>query len=259
MKRRLSGFLGLLIAMAAAQAGDQQREADYARSIQQTPGIGRVVWLRAGEQSFLALFTEAEKTDNVQAAIVLHDRGEHPDQQPLIHGLRTVLPQHDWTTLAIQLPVREAGAGVEEYYGLFDEARARIQAAIDYLRNNGAQHIALVGHGMGAAMAANMLSIDPNGLFALAAISLSLPDNAMPQAQAGDFIQKIALPFLDIYAEFDLPKVVDSARQRRMLGKDNPVYRQVRINGENHAFQQDSNLLIKRVYSWLALNRSPNS
>jgi hypothetical protein len=93
---------------------------------------------------------------------------------------------------------------------------------------------------------------------ALVAISLPLPSSSVPPAQIARFIPKIALPFLDLYAEFDLPDVVDTARQRRMLGKDNPVYRQVKMYGQNHAYQQDSALVIKRVYSWLDLMLNQN-
>lgn len=258
MNFRRFGWLILAFVVGAAHAGNSQRELDYANSLQQAIGTAGVVWLNAGESAFLALLTEAEKTDSSRAVVVLHDMGEHPDQQPLVHGLRTVLPQHNWTTLAIQLPVREIGASQADYYGLFDEAHGRIQAAVEYLRNMGAKDIALVGYGMGAAMAAYSLSLDPNGLAALVVVSLAVPNTALPQAQTGAFIKKIALPILDVYAEFDLPEVVDTARQRRMLGKDNPVYRQIRINGENHAYQQDPNMLIKRIYSWLALSLGPN-
>ncbi|QPK65540.1 DUF3530 family protein [Methylomonas sp. LL1] len=241
-----------------ALAGDQPRELDYAANLQRNLGMGQIVWLNAGDQKFLGLLTEAEKSDNSNAAIVLHDQGEQPDQQFLIHGLRTVLPQHNWTTLAVQLPLREIGAGAADYYPLFDEARERIRASVEFLRGKGAKNIAVIGYGMGAAMAAYSISLDPDALLALAAISLPLPDSDLPQAQIGQFIPKIALPFLDLYAEFDLPEVVDTARQRRMLAKDNPVYRQIRINGENHAYQHDPGMVIKRVYSWLALTLSPN-
>lgn len=240
------------------QAGGSQREMDYADYLRQTVPMEQGIWLGEGGQSFFALLTEAEKSDHVRAVLLLHDMGEHPDQKPIMHGLRGVLPQHNWTTLSIQLPVREAGAGRADYYGLFDEAHGRIQTAVRYLRKIGAKDIAVVGHGMGAAMAAYSLSLDPNGLAALALVSLAVPDSSLPQAQTGEFIRNIALPILDLYAEFDLPEVVDTARRRRMLGKDNPVYRQVRMNGENHAFAQDPNLLIKRIYSWLALSLGPN-
>lgn len=258
MIERLLIWAVLLILPTAILAGDQQREQDYAASLEKNNPVGQVIWLNAAQQRFLGLFTQAERTDNTNAVIVLHDRGEHPDQLPLIHGLRTVLSRHNWTTLAIQLPLREIGAGAADYYDLFDEARDRIQAAVNYLRDNGAKNIALIGYGTGAEMAAYSLSLDPDALLALVAISLPLPTSNIPPAQMATFIPKIALPFLDLYAEFDLPDVVDTALQRRMLGKDNPVYRQVKMYGQNHAYQQDPALVIKRVYSWLDLMLNQN-
>ena len=234
-------------------ASDQRREQEYAASFEKNNPVGQIIWLNAEQQRFLGLFTQAEKTDNTNAVIVLHDSGEQPDQLPLIHGLRVVLSQHNWSTLAIQCPLHEIGADTEDYYDLFDEARDRIQAAVTYLRDNGAKNIALIGYGSGAEMAAYTLSLDPNALLALVVISLPLPASNLQQAQIGTFIPKIALPFLDLYAEFDLPDVVNTARQRRMLAKDNPVYRQIMINGETHAYQQDPAIVIKRVYSWLDL------
>jgi len=239
------------------QASDQIRELEYAQDLASKVSTGRLLWLAAKPHDFLTLWTEAEKTDNTNAAILLHDMGQHPDQAPLIQGLRTVLPQHGWATLSLQMPLREREASALDYYGLFDEAQARIHAAVEFLRQQGAQNIALVGYGMGAAMACYSLSQKSAGIFGWVAISLPWPDSSLPQAQVGDWMQQIALPFLDLYAEFDLPAVVDKARQRRMLAKDNPVYRQVMINGETHGFDHDPDLVIKRVYSWLALNLSP--
>ena len=250
MSSRHTGVLLLFLLSFVVHASDQQRELEYAQVLQQT-NSNNVVWLKAGEQSFLGLFTEAEKTNNAKAVILLHDAGSYPDQQPLIQGLRQLLPQRNWSTLAIQLPLREMGASQDDYFGLFDEAHLRVKAAVEYLHNNGAKTIALIGYGMGGAMATYSLGQESAGLAGLAAISL-------PQAQLGEFIKKIALPFLDIYAEFDLPNVADTARQRRMLAKENPVYKQVMISGENHAYQNDPNMLVKRVYSWLALNVTEN-
>lgn len=239
-------------------ASDQRREQEYAASLEKNNPVGRIVWLQAEQQRFLGLFAQAEKTDNTNAVIVLHDSGEQPDQLPLIHGLRVVLSQHNWSTLSIQCPLHEIGADTADYYDLFDKARDRIQAAVHYLRDNGAKNIALIGYGTGAEMAAYTLSLEPNALLALVAISLPLPASSLQQAQIAAFIPKIALPILDLYAEFDLPHVVDTAHQRRMLAKDNPVYRQIMINGENHAYQQDPAIVIKRVYSWLDLMLNQN-
>lgn len=252
MRRKIPLFLILGLLVQTATAGDDKREQDYAASIQQHLTVGKAVWLKAEGKSFLSLYTEAEKTDNADAVIILHDIGEHPDQKPLVHELRTILPQHSWATLALQMPLRESGAAEADYYPLFDEAKARIAAAVDYLRNIGAKNIVLVGYGVGALMGVYALNGKPDNIAALAAISLPSPDTAAPQAQTLTFIKNIALPLLDIYAEFDLPAVADTARQRRMAGKDNPVFRQVRMDGENHAYQQDHERLVKRLYSWLS-------
>jgi hypothetical protein len=67
-----------------------------------------------------------------------------------------------------------------------------------------------------------------------------------------DLIKGLSLPFLDLYAEFDLTEVTDSARDRRLLSQENPMYRQVRLEGENHAYRADPGLVGKRIYSWLS-------
>lgn len=246
-------FAWLLFTVPAAWAGDQQREQDYAASLQNTPLAEQIVWLKSAETQFLSLFVEAEKTDNHLAAIIIHDVGDHPDQQPLIHELRSTLPLHNWSTLALQMPLREVGATTQEYYPLFDQARERIEAAARYLQTKGAKQIAIIGYGMGGAMASYSVQTKKTISMALVVISLPLPDSTLPQAKIGGFLQAINLPILDIYAEFDLPEVADTARQRRMIAKDNPVYRQIRIDGENHTYLNDPGLVVKRVYSWLAL------
>jgi alpha-beta hydrolase superfamily lysophospholipase len=229
-------------------AGDRLRERDYATLLQSRESV----WLASGEHSFLALWREAEKSGLQQAAILLHDAGEHPDS-PLIHELRALLPQHGWATLALQMPLREAGATREEYYALFDEALQRITVALQHLQaQKQMQRVVLIGHGLGAMMATYAMHRQPDTAQALVTISLPLTTGTEPQALMGDFIQKLAVPFLDVYAEFDGADVVDSARDRRLLAKDNALYRQVRLDGENHAYQVDPALLGKRVYSWLA-------
>lgn len=253
MRFRPAFAIFCLAAALPAAAGDLRREQDYAEQIQRHLTAGRAVWLQAELLPFLGLYSDAEKTDNRDAVIVVHDMGGHPDQGPVVRGLRSILPKHGWAVLSLQMPVREAGAGLDDYFALFDEAAARIDAAVAYLQQGGAKRIAVVGYGVGAAMALYRLSAKPDGVMALAAVSLPVADNRLPQAQSLEQIKRIGLPFLDVYAEFDLPSVLDTARQRRMAGKDNPVYRQIRLDGEGHAYLQDDNLLVKRIYTWLTI------
>ena len=69
-------WIWLLLFTMTASASDQQREADYASTLEQTLTEGQLVWLKAGDKSFVGLFTEAEKADNTHSAIVLHDAGD---------------------------------------------------------------------------------------------------------------------------------------------------------------------------------------
>ena len=183
--------------------------------------------------------------------IILHDIGGHPNQQQLIYGLRVFLPEHNWTTLSLQMPLREAGVEKEEYYPLFSEAAARIQAGIDYAKNNGAGNVVVAGYGLGGLMGAYALSEQTRDIKALAAISLPVPATKIKQLKPWNLSSKIKIPMLDIYGALDVPDVTESARERRLAAKENTGYRQVKINDEGHAYLHDEGMLVKRIYSWL--------
>lgn len=235
----------------ACLAGDDKREAGFADTINKTLTMGKAVWLEAEGKKFLGLYTETEKVIDQGVAIILHDMGGHPNQQQLVYGLRAVLPNHNWATLALQMPVREAGAGQEDYYALFPEAAARIRAGIDYAKNNGAASIVLVGYGLGGLMGIYALSEQAADVKALASISLPVPTTENPMAQTVELIKKVKMPMLDIYGALDVPDVTESARDRRLAAKENTGYRQIKIDDEGHAYLHDEGLLVKRIYSWL--------
>jgi pimeloyl-ACP methyl ester carboxylesterase len=236
------------------RASDEKREAEYAESIGKTLSMGKAVWLESEGKKFLGLYTETENNAGLDVIIILHDIGGHPDQQQLISPLRVFLPEHNWATLSLQMPLREAGAEKEEYYALFPEAAQRIRAGIDYARNNGAEHIVLIGYGLGGLMAAYALAEQSSGINALVAVSLPVPETGDKTVQTLDFLSKIKIPFLDIYGALDLPEVTKKARERRLAAKDNMYYRQLTIPDEGHAYLHDEGLLVKRIYTWLEAN-----
>jgi dienelactone hydrolase len=234
-------------------ASDEKREADFAEGINKTLTMGKAVWLESEGKKFLGLYTETEKSANKGTVIILHDRDGHPNQQQLIYGLRVFLPEHNWATLALQMPLREAGAGQEDYYALFPEAAARIQAGISYAKNKGAENIVVVGYGLGGLMGVYAQSEQAADIKALVTISLPVPTTTNKIAQTLEFIKKIKIPMLDIYGAIDVPDVTDSARDRRLAAKENTGYRQIKINDEGHAYLHDEGLLVKRIYSWLGV------
>lgn len=234
-------------------ASDEKREIEFAESINKTLAMGKPVWLESEGKKFLGLYTETEKVNNKDTAIILHDTGGHPDQQQLIYGLRVSLPEHNWSTLSLQMPLRETGVENEEYYALIPEAAARIKAGINYARSNGAENIVLVGYGLGGLMAAYLLSEQAADIKALVTISLPVPVTENKTVQTLEFIKKIRIPMLDIYGALDVPDVTESARDRRLAAKENEAYRQIKLNDEGHAYLHDEGLLVKRIYSWLGV------
>jgi len=239
--------------MVHSMASNVLRELEYAEEIEAALLAGEVVWLKVKGERFLTLYTATEKVTNSGTAIILHSADGHPNQKKLIKPLRTFLPDHNWATLSVQLPVLGVGAKPNEYYPLFDDAKLRIHAAIAHLQQGGVKHIVIIGYGLGGMMAIYSLKENDTatGVKAIVAISLPVPDTAYQQGQTLDFIAEINLPFLDIFAEFDLPSITNTARQRRIAAKDNLAYRQFKIEGEGYLFQHDEGLLVKRVYSWI--------
>lgn len=232
-------------------ASDDKREAEFATDIQKTLNLGRAVWLETPEKKFLSLYTDTAKNPRHGVVILLHDTGGNPTQQAIIKPLRTFFPEHHWATLSIQLPVREAGAAVQDYYALFPEAKARFVAAINFAKTEKAEKIVVVGYGLGGLMASYSLSEKIADVNALVTVSLPVPETSDLTAQTLQFMPKLTLPMLDIYGALDLPNVVNSARERQVMGKINSNYQQIKIDNEGHLYLHDEGLLVKRIYSWI--------
>ncbi|CAA9892192.1 conserved hypothetical protein [Candidatus Methylobacter favarea] len=233
-------------------ASDEKREAEFADDIKKTLVIGRIVRLEAEGKNFLGLYTETERTVSKSVVIILHDLGGHPNQRQVVDTLRVFLPEHDWATLALQMPVREIGADKNDYYGLLPETRARIQAGIKYAKDNRAENIVLIGYGLGSLMALYAQSEQSSAIKALVTISLPVPDANIKTVKVLEYIKKIKIPMLDIYGALDTADVVDSARDRRLAAKENPGYRQIKITDEDRRYLHDEGLVVKRIYSWLS-------
>jgi pimeloyl-ACP methyl ester carboxylesterase len=210
-----------------------------------------MLWLEAEGKKFAGLYVETEHQLAKGTVMILHDQGGYPNQLQLIKTLRTQLPMHDWSTLALQMPVREMLARTDDYYDLFPEAKARIEAGIRYLQSNQVDSIVMVGYGLGASMMLYSLAEKNTAVKALVAVSLSVPETNHPATQVLEQIKKIQVPLLDLFAVNDLPNVITTARNRRLAAIANPAYRQAVIHEENHLFSHDEALAVKRIYSWI--------
>ncbi len=251
MNKLITGII-LCSFLSTSWSTNQLKEMEFADKIKSSFSTGKIVWLQLKNSQFLSLYTKTEK-ETKGAAIILHSMGGHPNQKRLINPLRTFLPQHSWATLSIQMPVLEMDANEKDYYPLFDDADARIQAGVNYLIDDGIENIVIIGYGLGGMMAIYFINkkTDKSAVNALVTISLSVPDSDKKPVQILGFIEKTEEPFFDIFAEFDLPEVVHSSKKRRISAKNNSAYRQLKIKNTGHTFHNNERLVVKRIYSWI--------
>jgi pimeloyl-ACP methyl ester carboxylesterase len=237
----------------AGAASDLEKEKRWSEQIADGLVVGDPVQLEAGDIAFMGIFTEAADGPTGRAVILAHGMGAHPDWPDIINPLRSDLPDHGWSTLSIQMPVLANDATLEDYAPLLDEVAPRIEAAARFLREQGSQTIVLLGHSLGAIMAASYLS--GNGQqaiqgFIAIGLSVSSANDKMNSALA---LEKIHVPVLDLYGSRDLGAVLRSvkARKKAALKAGNSNYQQLEIEGADHFFVGVEDSLNRRVYGWL--------
>ena len=240
----------LLFALSASvQASDLEKEQRWREQIVDALIEGEAVDLNDGRSDFLAIHTESEG-DGSMAAIVMHGSGVHPNWPTVVYPLRTRLPAKGWQTLSIQLPVLRNEAEYTEYLPLFPEATPRIEAAIAFLKEKGAEKIVLIAHSLGSRMTAYSLASKPQPVAGFVAIGMpgrsgEGNDNSLGQ------ISKITIPMFDLSGSEDLPEVVETTAARQQAGAANPKYVQQVIEGADHFFEGEEDQLMAAVEAWL--------
>jgi pimeloyl-ACP methyl ester carboxylesterase len=237
----------------AGAASDLEKEKRWSQQIGDDLVVGESVQLEAGGTAFMGIFTEAADGPTGRAAILAHGMGAHPDWPEIINPLRSDLPDHGWSTLSIQMPILANDAALQDYAPLFDEVTPRIEAAVRFLREQGNQTIVLIGHSLGASMAASYLSSNGQkeiqGFIAIG-LSVTAENEKMNSALA---LEKIQIPVLDLYGSRDLAAVLRSVKVRKKAASKagNSNYQQLEIEGADHFFVGLEDTLNHRVYGWL--------
>ena len=141
-----------MLAQSSSGEADLAREKRMAAEVEDAVLDGEVIYLKDGGHEFMAIDTEAEN-ETKGAVIILHGRGFHPDWEDTIFPVRTQLPAKGWRTLSLQMPVLIKTAKYYDYLPIFPLATPRIDAGINYLKNQGINNIILFAHSCGAHMA----------------------------------------------------------------------------------------------------------
>ena len=283
---RLAIALTLVAAVATAHVTHAQSPAS-ATSAEHLPhplaqrlGHGDALYLGEGGTQFFAIATDSETATAQGGVILIPDASTHPNWPRVIRPLRTGLPAHGWTTLAIEMPPL---TGLNDLQPLQPEIDARMNAAIAHLHSSGINNIALVGHGIGASAALSYLLRAPRerNAQALVAIGIRLTETHPEHPYTIDLLEGMTVPILDIYGSRDMDAVLQTTAARRLAAKTaattaerersveffkqatiaqtpyakrqgNIIYRQQRVEGADHDFSGMSDVLVKRVAGWLA-------
>jgi pimeloyl-ACP methyl ester carboxylesterase len=250
--RNLLIFAGLAI-MPAGFASDSAKEQRWSEQIVDSLLVGDAVWLEAEGQRFLGIYTSDLSGKPKGAVILLHGMGVHPNWPDVIYPLRTQLPEYGWATLAIQMPVLSNDAKLADYAPLIPEAAPRIKAAASYLTEQGYDHIAVIGHSLGATMGSACLASDaPPGLMGLVTIGMGT-SKLDAKLDNLSHLEKISVPVFDLYGSRDLDAVRDSATARAKAARSagNTNYRQNEVEGADHFFVGLDDELVRRIRGWL--------
>ncbi len=252
----LALVLGLLCSVTVVRAGgpDLAREQRMAEEIVDAILDGEPVELEADGVRFLAIHTEADQPRG--SVLILHGRGFHPDWAEVVQPLRVGLVEHGWNTLSIQLPVLEKQAKYFDYIWLFPEAMPRIEAALDYLEEQGDRPIVIIAHSCGSHMAQHWIREKGEAALkrfdAYVGIGMGATDYRQPMVEPF-VLDRMAMPVLDLYGENDYPAVLRMAPERaEMLKKaGHPASRQMVVPGADHYFTDMGDELVQVVAEWL--------
>lgn len=252
--RFLLCILWSLLLFVPAQASDIAKEKRWAEQIVDSIMVGEDVWLSAGRQKFLGIYTGNNADRELGGAIIIHGIGVHPNWQSVVHPLRTELPEQGWHTLSLQMPILANEKEVEDYAPLFSEVAPRLDAAVAFLKERGVKKIVIVAHSLGASMAAHYLASKPRAeIAAFVVIGVSGHILAEQKVSYLDSLPRLGLPVLDLYGSDDLETVRKSAHERQALAKQSAHkdYTQIKVDGANHFFAKKNEALVGTVSNWL--------
>ncbi|MEA3410858.1 MAG: alpha/beta fold hydrolase [Pseudomonadota bacterium] len=244
----LGKFVVLIVAMfvqSAATASDTAKEKRWADQIVDALMDGEAEYLKAGDQEFLAIYTESADSPPRGGVILMHGIGVHPDWPQIVSPLRTGLPERGWATLSLQMPILPNEATTPDYVPLMGEVVPRIDAGIAFLEGQGIDEIVLVGHSLGSAMAQKYVEEKPGSVKGLVIIGTEVNSSLDPAVA----LTSIKVPVLDLLGSEDDPEALATAPKRAasMKGK---AYTQRTVDGANHFFDGKEAELIEIVDDW---------
>ncbi len=252
MDNRLTLFLlCMLFCSSAVIASDIEREKRLASQIVDSIIDGEPVFLKSGDHEFISIYTEADEP--IGSVMIMHGRGFHPNWSDVVYPLRVGLAEQGWNTLSLQMPVMDKEARFYDYLEIMHEALPRIDAGIDFLKQQGNDRIVLVAHSCSVHMtmawveAGRMRDID-----GFVGVGMGAVDYKQPMKKPFP-LDKFTVPVLDVYGEEEYPAVIKGAPERKTAIQQagHPKSKQITVPHANHYFTDQGDALLDVVGSWL--------
>ncbi|MCW8888973.1 MAG: alpha/beta hydrolase family protein [Gammaproteobacteria bacterium] len=275
LTKTISIYFVLLIVLGSAQAMAAEEITKAAGTID----AADEQMLNVDGQEVLSLYRHGERARLDGGVILLHDQGANPDWPGVVRTLRRELPRYGWSTLAVALPAPDnsAKSSAQVLKAWSQSVPKRIEAAIVAMGERNIFNLVLIGHGTGAAIAADYIAKNPSdriqGLIAIGMDGSRHEDEALDGAM---ILRKVNRRIFDLYGSRDLEPVVNSAQRRERVavsaepGKQRQhlraadfgkgfnqqnalqiTYRQHRLEGADHHFHGYERQLLSRVAGWL--------
>ena len=245
MRTILTLLAAVFLCVSTVYASDMEKELRWKQQVVGDLFDGEPITLNDGQLDFLGLLTEADPAKE-NAVLVLHGIGAHPDWPQVINPLRVQLADQGWTTLSIQLPVLDNEAASEAYAPLDAEAAPRILAAVEYLKQAGANGVFIVAHSMGSRMASYFLAHTKAEVEGFVGVGMNIG--------TVQYLSEIHVPMLDLYGSDDLEGVLGSANDRTAASAENGSYSSRVVEGADHFFNDMDEQLVAVVVEWLDAN-----
>jgi len=246
-------LIGLLFTVQSVLASDLAREKRLAEQTEELIFDGEVIYLDSAGHEFMNVYMETEAEEAKGAVIILHGRGYHPDWKNVVKPLRTGLADKGWDTLSMQMPVLEKKARYYDYVPILSEAFPRIEAGVDFLKEQGYKKIVLIAHSCSVHMV--MAWVDAKrfrDIDAFIGIGMGATDYKQPMANPLP-LDKISVPILDLYGEEEYPAVIFGANRRleAIERSKNKKSKQISVPGADHYFKEKDNELVEIVNEWM--------
>ena len=201
-----------------------------------------------GKFSSLEIYND----DKNSAILFLHGRGLSPNDFNLAHPVRTQL-SNDFNTYSIQLPVLEKGSTYNDYVDILYDSDQRIISAVDYISSKN-DRLVIIAHSCGVHMLMSFIEnyFLPTLVIAIVMIGSGAVDKGQKLVTEYPY-DKINIPILDIYGEYDFDLVRKEASKReRLIKRISDKSSQYEIKSSSHYHEDNADKVIQIVKKWLS-------